>query len=262
MVVSSRPAGLIGLLASLALMCSSFVIPDAALAVDPDRNAVIGALSADTSGPTISTPVVRFQTNALVGDTVPVRVSWTGSDPAGIDHYAVHVSVDGEAYHTLKSSLHATSYLTHMRPGHYYRYRVRGVDELGNVGAWKYSVIQRLKVLDDINPSTQYVGTWHNISRPILLGGHAHYSFQMDATVQVTFGGHAVAWVSRETVDGGKAVVLIDSHYVKTVDLKESPSRGPLIEFGRTFGSTGTHTIKVKVKGTGRVFHDAFLVLY
>jgi hypothetical protein len=220
--------------------------------------------TADTSGPTISTPRVRFQTNATIGTTVPVRVGWTGSDPAGVDHYSVHVSVDGGSYHILASSLHATSLLTQIAAGHDYRYRVRGVDKLGNVGAWKYSPILRLRSFQDSSSATHYVGTWHNRSSAIYMGGSARYSFTAGATVQVTFSGRAVAWISRESLDSGKAAVLIDSHYVMTVDLN-GPGRSPVIDFGRSWGSSGTHTIKIVVKGTAghpRVTHDAFLVLY
>jgi hypothetical protein len=264
MFVSIRRQRFTALLTGVVLTAAALIVPAATLA-DTRPDTVVASLSdrtADNPGPTVSTPVVGFRTNTIVGDTVPVRLAWTGSDPDGVDYYNIHVSVDGEPYHTLKSGLHARSYLTYMRPGHYYRYRVRGVDELGNLGGWHYTAIQRVKIVDDTDLTTQYVGIWHSISRWWLLGGHARYSFQTDATVQVTFGGHAIAWVSRETDDGGLAVVLMDHHFVKTIDLKESPSRGRVIEFGRRFAVSGTHTIKIKVKGTGRVYHDAFIVLY
>ena len=195
---------------------------------------------------------------------MPVRIGWTGSDPRGIDHYVVAVSIDGGTYKTLASDLHANSLLTHISSGHDYRYRVRGVDTKGNGSSWNYSAIQRQRTFQDTSASVHYAGTRHTRSLTSVLGGTVHYSFSTGATAQLTFSGRAVSWISRESLDSGHAVILIDGHYVKTISLN-GPVVSRVIEFGRTWTSTGTHTIKIKVQGTAghpRVYHDAFLVLY
>jgi hypothetical protein len=218
----------------------------------------------DAAAPVVSTPVVRFRSGTYEGFG-PVNLTWTGSDTgSGIDHYTVQRSRDGGAWATIGSDLQATWLATALAKGHTYRFRVRAVDEAGNVGAWKTSPVERFRGIQDGSRAIDYVGTWRTATTSTASGGTLHSSTASGSMARFTFTGRAVAWVAPIGSSRGQARIYLDGTWVKTVDL-HGPASPRRIVYTRTFGSVGTHRLTVRVVGTSghpRVDVDAFLVVY
>jgi hypothetical protein len=218
----------------------------------------------DTKAPVVSKPVTRFVTLGAIGATLPVRISWTGSDTgSGIGRYILQVSKDGHPYATLSSSLSGTWFRTSVARGHSYRYRVRAVDKAGNHSAWMYGPPTTVSLVQDASRFVVYRGTWHVISVATATGGTVHRSAVARSTARLTFTGRAVAFVAPESLASGSARVYLDGSLVATVDL-HNVATARVIQYARTWARVGTHTILVKVVGTAghpRVDVDAFAVL-
>lgn len=219
---------------------------------------------ADTTAPTVKTPVARFITGATYGPGAPVRVSWSGSDGGtGIHHYTVQRRVGSGAYATIADGGAATSITSSFARGSAHRFRVRAVDIAGNVSAWVYSASSELLVVQDTSSRVRYGGTWRTQSVASASGGKLHYASIAGRTARLTFTGRAVTWIAPSASARGKAKVYIDGALVATVDLKGTAA--PRIQqFSRTWSKVGTHTITIKVVGTAgrpRVDIDAFAYL-
>jgi len=218
---------------------------------------------ADHYRPNTTAPVQRIGTGAL-GGSVPVTLTWTGSDRGwGIDHYVLQRSVDGGSWRQVLSTRSRTTSQA-LAPGHSYRYRVRAIDRYGNVGYWDYGPTFRPRVAGDNWSSVAYRGTWVVAADPTARGGSLHESVTAGAGATFTFTGRDVAWVAERGPTHGRARVYVDGTYVTTVDLAATVDAPARVVFRRHWGYVGTHTVRIVVEGTaGRptVDVDAFVTL-
>ena len=92
------------------------------------------ALTVDGTGPraTIAAPAGQTTNTQLA-------VSWGATDPVGVAHYDVDVQTDGAPYTRWLAATTSTAATYPAQPGHNYRFRVRGTDQLGNTGAYTAS---------------------------------------------------------------------------------------------------------------------------
>ena len=121
--------------------------------------------------------------------------------------------------------------------------------------------------IDNVDAVNTYTGTWGTHSANNYYGGSMRYSNTVNNSVTATFTGNNIHWITLKNGDLGKADVYIDDVLVDTVDLYAATAVSQADVFSRTNLSSGTHTIKVAVKGEKNssstntyVVHDAFLV--
>jgi hypothetical protein len=108
------------------------------------------------------------------------------------------------------------------------------------------------------------LSAWTQESLSGAYGGGVKYAVGAGNTATFTFTGREVAWVSSMLPDRGKAEVWVDGVYVTTVDLYYKKERLRRAVFSKSWATSGTHTIEVRVLGTAgrpRVDVDAFLTI-
>ncbi|MEP6637869.1 MAG: transglycosylase family protein [Chloroflexota bacterium] len=108
-----------------------------------------------------------------------------------------------------------------------------------------------------------YVGTWRSASHAGYAGGAVKYSTRAGATATFTFSGRRVTWYGPVGPTRGRARILIDGTYVKTIDLYRSAFVARKAVFSRGWAAKGRHTLTIEVVGTPRhpyVAIDGFTV--
>ena len=95
-------------------------------------------------------------------------------------------------------------------------------------------------------------------------GGSVLRSSKAGASIQTTFTGSAIGWVSTLGPTMGSADVYVDGTKVATVDLHRSALTARQIVWSKSYATPGTHTLQVRVLATSghpNVDLDAFVVL-
>jgi hypothetical protein len=215
-------------------------------------------------------PVARAPTSAFVAatgldpSTIPVRVSWAAATDQGrgVAGYELerYLGVAWVSVPLAKAT--DTSVTVVLAPGKVYRFRVRAVDRAGNVSAWATAGAFRLGAVQETSTAVLRKGHWTASFAPAYYGGRAMSSQVVGAAARITFTGQQVAWVSTVGPTRGQARVYVDGAYVRTVDLRSSSIAARRIVYVRSWTSSGTHTLEIRVVGTSgrpRVDVDAFL---
>lgn len=240
-----------------------------------------GATAAtDTTPPVVHAPIVSLRVGSGVGSNAPVKIDFLATDtgtgvPTGYGS-TIAISRNGGAYANLTWSTGIFSggpvpypagaggrwisaYRTFQLSGTY-RLRVRAEDRAGNWSGWVYGPTVRARMIQENSSIFTYSGGWTRVSGP-WLGGYAETSPTAGATVTGTFSASSVAWVARRAPSHGTAEVSIDGALAGTVTLNNSNPwvTGRLVVFSKTWTRTGTHSISIKVLGTGLVEFDGLL---
>jgi hypothetical protein len=197
------------------------------------------------------------------GATVPIALAWAATEAtSGVARYEVRRSTDGRAWSGVTSSLRVAALTARVAPGHTYRFSVRAIDKAGNVGAWTNGATLRVTATQQSASSVRYRRTWRTVSAMGYWGGTARTSTAAGATASVTFTGRSFAWVGVKGPGRGRARVSVDGRVVATVDLKATSTRYERLVWARTWTTSGTHTVTIRVLGTAgrpRVDVDGFV---
>jgi hypothetical protein len=249
---------------TLTLSIPAAAVTDAA--GNPNASTSVG-LTIDRTAPTTSTPVVSLATSVTFGgSSMAGRLTWTSTDPggAGVASYDVARSLDGAAFSVIATGLTTGALGVGLAAGHTYRYEVRAHDNAGNTGGWRAGATTSTVVRQDTSGYVHYGSGWHAASSTSFSGGSVRYATTAGASLSYTFIGHAIAFVTTKAANRGQVKVYLDGHYVTTLDLRAASTAYRQVVWSRTYGASGTHTIKLVVVGTSgrpRVDLDAFLVL-
>jgi hypothetical protein len=228
-----------------------------------------GQCNSTDAPPAAQPPRERFVTNATLGTSaVPVKLSWTATDgESDIAEYQLQrIKGDGSSYQEVSlSSATSTSETLYLVPGKSFRYRVRARDAAGNWSDWAYGSEFAVDALQETSETIAYEGTsWMQETSDEAYGGSRMYAVGPGETAKFTFEGREIAWVAVRGSDHGQAEVWLDGAKIRTVDLY-SPSALPRrVVFRKSWDSSETHTLEVKVFGTEgrpRVDVDAFVTI-
>ncbi|MGQ0623255.1 MAG: S8 family serine peptidase [Sporichthyaceae bacterium] len=221
-------------------------------------------------------PNVRTPTVSLPGaggeirtDEVPVKVSWSGSDPDGhrISTYRVQRSYDGgETWRTVETVDGGTeSVKVWTRPQKSLRLRVRATDEFGKSGHNARTATMRLALLQE--SAAELRSSWQRERGKKLSGGAERIAGREGATLTLTFTGSRIRWIGSTGRDRGRAKVYLDGKHVATVDTYTGERAVRQVLFGDSL-KPGRHTLRIVLTGTERakasgskVAADAFIVL-
>jgi hypothetical protein len=228
----------------------------------------VSRLVLDTTPPIVSAPNQGLVTGTTLGRyTVPVRVSWTASDPGS------GVAASLLQANQWSSGLYPSGSFTGVSTvrNHYWKwysdtntdasmaYAVTGVDAYGTAsGAMTGSSLSPL-VYEETNSAT-YTGTWGTSSSTSFNDGKAKYSSTAGATVTFRAYGRAFGFVTYRASNRGKVKVYLDGVYKTTLTLTSSTLKTHNLAYVTNFATSGTHSIKLVVV-SGRVDVDAFVVL-
>ena len=219
----------------------------------------------DISAPAVATPKASILgSSALDAGKVKLHVAWTASDiGVGVGSYDIETRADGGAWTPASSGVTSTSLDRTVSTGHTFDARVRGIDKLGNIGDWQVGGHTTLTQYGDGSASVDYSGHWTRSASPSYWGGVARVSSIAGAQATLRTSMRSVGWVSRVGPTRGKAKVYVDGVYVATVDLHAAQAAGPRVVWSRTWSTTGTHRVTVRVSGTTghpSVVFDGFVV--
>jgi hypothetical protein len=223
-----------------------------------------GALVSDRAAPTTGSVTARPRSGKqLVGAAAPFVVAWSGKDTggAGVARYELGQSRNGGAWTVLKVNLAVPSADVNLSSGSTYRFRVRAVDKVGNIGAWAYSTVARVSLVQQTSAS--YSGAWTTSASSVFTGGSARWARIAGAAASFRFSGRAVGFISTAATSRGKARIYVDGTLVATLDLRSSATKYRYLAWQRAWSSVGTHTVRIVVLGTSgrpRVDVDAFVI--
>ncbi len=218
----------------------------------------------DTYRPTTTKPVARISPAAVGGSTVPVTLTWDGSDRGwGIAKYQLERSTDGGAWKRVLARKTKT-FATSLAPGHAYRFRVRAIDKYGNRGDWDIGPSFRPAVVEDGSAAIGYSGDWAATADTTARGGSIHEASGAASRAVITFTGRDIAWLAERGPGHGAAKVYVDGALAATVDLNAATDAPARVVFRRHWAVKDAHTVRIVVSGTaGRpiVGVDGFALL-
>lgn len=218
----------------------------------------------DALPPTVTVPISRMTTGTL-SSTVPVVTSWSATDPSGVGGYAALLRTTTGAWSPLTlTGPTATSVLSRLSVGLIYRFAVDATDTLGHTSNWAYGSWFRPLVTEQSSSSIAYSSGWRTYAASYYTGGSVRYATGAGAWASYRFTGRAIGWVTTRGPNRGSAAIYVDGVYRSTVSLYSSTSATKQLAFVMNWATSGTHTIKIVVKGTSghpRVDLDAFVRL-
>lgn len=197
---------------------------------------------------------------------VPVRVTWTaGSDAgSGVKDYLVERSVNGGAYQLVVETPALGHSFDLPNSAITYRFRVRTVDNRGNVSTARYGPTFKTISYSESSTAMHYSGTWALSNSTKYIGGKARISSTRNSSVSLNFRGNRVGWYSRLGPTNGTAKVYIDGTFYKSVSLFASTEVDRKLVFTKNWTPVGNHSIRIVVAGTSghpKIVVDQIFVL-
>jgi subtilisin family serine protease len=223
--------------------------------------------------PTAKAPTASVLSGASLGltssgtNTVTLRAAWAAAtDPSDtIVRYEVERSTNGGAYGstiTTAASTRSASY-SGLSFGATYRFRVRAQDSDGSWSAWATASasVTPLAVSDGSSLVT-YRSRWVRYNSTLATNRWHMSSAVTGATATLRFTGRGIALIAPTNATRGKAYIYLDGTLRATIDLRTSTTLYRRAMYVGNWSASGTHTIMVKVAGTGRtVSVDGFVIL-
>jgi hypothetical protein len=232
------------------------------------------AVTVEGDAPTAKAPTMAGTTGvAVTGDgsqlSLTTRVSWpAATDPTSpIGGYELQRSMDGVTWLPVASTTAAVrSVAVRSLPfGVDHRFRLRARDTLGNWSPWvQAATTYRLTAVGDRSTAITYRNTWSRMTSSPATDRSITSSSRAGASARYQFTGRGIAVIAPTSATRGRVTVLIDGVSAGTIDLRSSSTLHRRIVFTRTFSTSGTHTIELRVQGTsGRplVSIDGFVVV-
>jgi GH25 family lysozyme M1 (1,4-beta-N-acetylmuramidase) len=226
------------------------------------RKATSTLVVTDGNPPIVAAPISQFFSQATVGSlTMPVRTSWSATDPAGIGSYTLEQSLNGGAWSVRSLPTPTSTSLTQsLTFGSSYRFVTRATDGAGNVSGWVYGPTFKTWIAQETAPT--YAGAWTSGLVAAASGGGVKSTAAKGASAQYTFTGKSISWVTSRGPTSGSAQVYIDGAYRTTINLYASTTVARQIVYALNWTANGVHTIKIvclATPGHPRVDIDAFV---
>jgi GH25 family lysozyme M1 (1,4-beta-N-acetylmuramidase) len=229
------------------------------------RTTTLNLVVADGIPPKVTVPITRLWLGARIGSSVPVRVSWSASDPSGIAKTGLQRRVNGGSWSTATLSwVRSTTYDVAVANGSTLQAQVRATDGKANTSAWTPGATIRAAIIQQTTSFATWAGSWHTQSTSSASAGSTRYASTKGASVSYRFTGSSIGWIAAKGPTRGSAAVYVDGVYAGTVSLYSSTTTTRVVAFARNFGANGTHTLRIVVSGTAghpRVDVDAFVRL-
>jgi len=227
----------------------------------------IGAVDLDQTKPVVSGVKVALrqgqQLSGSTGTSSLGRLSWTGADTgSGVAHYTVQRRIDGGSWLDLATDLLATSFNVTLGRTHDYAFRVRAIDNDGNVGSFVSSATFEARLYQQTSGAFAYGGSWATSSAGVFSGGSTRRSTTSGSSARFTATGRSFAWITTTGPTRGRAKIYVNGTLVTTIDLYSATTTYRVQAWTRSYSSSVSKTIRIVVSGSGeRVDLDALAVL-
>jgi hypothetical protein len=221
--------------------------------------AELPAIPGDTTPPGTSIPTVKILADRqLVTNAGPpttylprVQVKWT-SAATDVDYYELQMSTNnGGSWSNVTLPNPANKGVqTTMPLGKNVRFRVRATDLSGNTGNWRSTPTVTIYGRQETSAAIVYTGTWQGpVAVPGSYGAKSRYTAVNGRVAAITFTGTEFAWVSTLGPNRGKAEVWLGATKLGTVDLYSATTRTRSVVFTRSWATSATRTIEIRVLG-------------
>jgi subtilisin family serine protease len=223
--------------------------------------------------PTAYAPTASVLSGASLGrtssgtNTVALKASWAAATDRSdtIVRYQVERSTNGGAYGSTITTTASTrsAAFSGLSFGSTYRFRVRAQDSDGSWSPWATAgaTVTPLAVSDGSSLVT-YRGRWLHYNSTLATNSWHMSSAVTGATARLRFTGRGIAFIAPTNATRGKAYIYLDGTLRATIDLRSTTTIYRRAMYVGNWSTSGTHTIEVKVAGTGRtVSVDGFVIL-
>jgi hypothetical protein len=216
--------------------------------------------------PTASAPRATFATGRSVGATLPVLISWSGSDSlSGIRRFTLYRSINGGSYQVVTLATPTTrSIVLGLSKSRTYRFAVRNVDWAGNVSLRKAGPLLHPVAVQENSSAIHYSSGWHISNSSSYYGGHARWSSTKGAKATYRVYGRSAGIVSALGPTRGTMQIYVNGVLKQTISLYSAVTRTRRVVARLTWSTLNYRTITIRVVGTtghARVDLDAILVL-
>ena len=116
----------------------------------------------------------------------------------------------------------------------------------------------RYSFMEAEDASVTKLGTWNELLHASASGGKILHSDNFGDEVVWTFEGEALSLIYSTRTTGGTADVSIDAIYVATIDFVSASTKWQVERVLTNTLGAGTHTVRVRNGGVGRIWVDAF----
>ena len=222
----------------------------------------------DTVAPTPQAPNSHaFSVGSTLGTTtVNTIVGWPAAtdDASGVRNYTVEQQVNAGPWTTAIAGTTARTTTRALAFNASNRFRVKSLDRAGNLSGFVTGPVVLPKLYQETTSLATYTGTWSTVGYSPASGGRERYATRAGAAVSFRFTGRAVAVIAPKGATRGSARVYVDNVYAGAISLYRSSTLNRVVVFGRSWTSSGTHTVKLVLVGTAgrpRVDIDAFAIL-
>lgn len=226
-----------------------------------------GVAVSDTIAPKVSMPPrISPRTGQVVTTTgLPAAIVWSpaAENGTGVASYELARSTDGGfTWTTLSAALKGTWFATSVTPSTRVKYRVRAVDNAGNVGTWATS--QQLTPKLHGEGMGVYAGSWSTLFSSSLLGGSAKRTTTSGSSVTFTVTARSVALIATVAPGHGSVHVFLNGSTIATatIDTSSATTSYGRIVWQRSLDATQTTTLKVVATGSSPVDIDGLAVVY
>ncbi|MBP3965575.1 fibronectin type III domain-containing protein [Paenibacillus sp. DLE-14] len=196
-----------------------------------------------------------------------INLAWSAStDNVGVTGYDVYRGS------TLAGSTTNTSFsVTGLTAGTAYAFTVKAKDGAGNVSAASSTLNVSTAsagsevIVNDATTGTglnqfEYVGTWNTSTGAGTYNGDDHYSQTTNSYYQVDFNGKQIKLYGSRDAHHGIAAVSIDGGAEVDVDFYAASRTDNTLLWTSSVLTSGTHTLKVRVKGTKNAGSSGYVV--
>jgi hypothetical protein len=221
------------------------------------------AVALDTSPPAIGTRSRSIPLGAIGTSTMRVRLGWSAMDAvSGVAHYTVEERRDGGAWRPVPlTSATSRSVVRALGFGTSYEYRVRATDGRGNVSGWAAWSAFTPTRREERSSLVHWAGRWTRAWYWRLSGGRSHWAAAAGRSASLTFTGHGIGWVGRQSPTSGSARIYVDGVLVGTVSSRARTVVYRAVLYSTVLAAGGRHQIVIRPVGNGRVDVDAFVIL-
>jgi Bacterial Ig domain len=229
-----------------------------------DFATVFVTINKDSTPPTVSLPAQGIKTVTTMSSTnLSGVLSWSGSDTGvGILRFEVQRSTNGGAFASLTlPTLTSTSMAIGLNPTAAYQFRVRAVDKNGNTSAWMTGPKFVQARYQETTGFIKYSAGWTLTSNASDSGGGAKYASTAGRWASFTHVVRDVAIVGPRSSTRGSFDVYIDGVKTSAAAMHFTTTKYQQVVWQFHFAKIGTHTIKIVLRGNGRVDLDAFVIL-
>jgi len=238
---------------------------------DGDWRTLVTRLVLDLVPPVAGAPKQSLVTGStLGGTTLPVRVTWSATDPgSGVAGTQLYCDVGHHGLAGCASTTHQYATRSERWKRSYeagvdssYGYAIVARDAYGSRSPRHVGTTLTPTVFEQNSAHITWRGSWVNATGPasVYSGGSARSTSRVGASATFRASGRSFGFVTRLGPARGKAKVYVDGVLATTLTLTSGRTRGRNLAWAFTFGRSGTHTIRV-VAASGRVDVDAFVVL-